>query len=218
MPERRSGWMAARDAADRRPRRCRGLRRVPRRPRLQGAMALVTRVRRHQRPAARALEPAPSTSDAGAFAGCGPDSGMTHMALRVRPTPRCSPGASQNARTDADGLGNRRRLMEDLDGRPRGGTTGCWCRSSTSNGFKGYNDFGIRRATPCWSGLRGDSSRRWGVTAYRMGGDDFCAVWSSHAVRRRLLNADRPRWRTPARDSPWRVIGGPGSRRTRHRQ
>ena len=105
--------------------------------------------------------------------------GMTRMALTVRANTAMLVRVSESALTDSlTGLGNRRRLMEDLDCRIEGEQR-LLVGIFDLNGFKGYNDtFGH----PAGDALLERLAHRLRVavarfgTAYRMGGDEFCVV------------------------------------------
>ena len=130
---------------------------------------------------------------AGAFAAAALLAGMTRMALSVTENASMLVRASENALTDAlTGLGNRRRLLDDLE---RGLEEGDRLLVAVFdlNGFKGYNDtFGHpagdalleRLASRLSAAVAGHGS------PYRMGGDEFCVVWPLHgADASRLLDS-----------------------------
>ena len=88
------------------------------------------------------------------------------------------------ALTDAlTGLGNRRALARELDGaaarRPTTHARSCSCSSTSTASSTTTTPSATRRATPCWRGW----ARTWRPIcsgrgrAFRMGGDEFCALF-----------------------------------------
>jgi GGDEF domain-containing protein len=97
------------------------------------------------------------------------------------------------ARTDdLTGLGNRRALLEHLGACFAGGAEGLDLRLFDLDGFKHYNDtFGhpagdalLQRVARRLATAAGDDGR-----AFRLGGDEFCAVVASDVPGERLLGA-----------------------------
>ncbi|HKP91633.1 MAG TPA: HD domain-containing phosphohydrolase [Thermoleophilaceae bacterium] len=104
---------------------------------------------------------------------------VVRLALTVLENIQMAEGSKREALTDAlTGLGNRRRLMADVeDALVREGTTVLVLFDL--DGFKGYNDsFGHPAGDALLARLGGalDKSVREVGSAYRLGGDEFCAL------------------------------------------
>jgi two-component system cell cycle response regulator len=146
---------------------------------------------------------------------------MARMALAMAENARLLARARGEALTDAlTGLGNRRRLLADLDA-----VAGSGARRTLMlfdlNGFKTYNDtFGH----PAGDALLRQLGRRLGATAaehgraYRLGGDEFCLVVAGDPLEDGLLEAAlgalRLRGDAFSVDAAWGVARMPGEART----
>jgi diguanylate cyclase (GGDEF)-like protein/putative nucleotidyltransferase with HDIG domain len=120
---------------------------------------------------------------------------LGRLYLTARENSRMLAVSEREAMTDAlTGLGNRRRLMADLAAQIEGldPERPLMLTVFDLDGFKHYNDtFGhiagdqlLQRLT---TRLRGAADGR--GSAYRMGGDEFCAVWDQSALDEASLAA-----------------------------
>jgi two-component system, cell cycle response regulator len=106
---------------------------------------------------------------------------IARMAMTFAENMRMLASSRHEARTDAlTGLGNRRRLLDDLDELLALGRRQTLLALYDLNGFKQYNDsFGHPAGDALLTRLGENLSRF--VTgrgfAYRMGGDEFCIIW-----------------------------------------
>jgi len=112
---------------------------------------------------------------------------LARMALAFVENMKLLAASRREARTDPlTGLGNRRRLLDDLDGLCGNGASGLLVLFDL-NGFKQYNDsFGHPAGDALLARLGGNLERlsveRRG-RAYRMGGDEFCLVAEDGVTR-----------------------------------
>jgi two-component system, cell cycle response regulator len=121
-------------------------------------------------------------------------------------------GSRRLALTDPlTGLGNRRRLMEDLEVACRAADRGEPWRLVLYdlNGFKRYNDtFGHPAGDELLARLSGcleEAVAATGGTAYRMGGDEFCALFGGAQACEPAL--ERASVRALCEDGPGYAIG-----------
>jgi two-component system, cell cycle response regulator len=107
---------------------------------------------------------------------------IARMAMTFAENMKMLASSRYEARTDAlTGLGNRRRLLDDLDELLAADRRQTLLALYDLNGFKQYNDsFGHPAGDALLTRLGENLSRF--VTgrgsAYRMGGDEFCIVWT----------------------------------------
>ena len=108
---------------------------------------------------------------------------VARLALTLRANAAMLSAATADASTDAlTGLGNRRRLLADLQAALAGATPEAPAAVALFdlNGFKDYNDtFGHPAGDALLAGLASElAGAVEGVgTAYRMGGDEFCVLF-----------------------------------------
>ncbi len=121
-----------------------------------------------------------------------------------------------HANTDAlTGLGNRRRLMADLQRRVKSATAErpAVLMLFDLNGFKNYNDsFGHPAGDALLSRLGtalSEAVAPFGGRAYRPGGDEFCVIADAVATRSARAGRQPARSPRPARASRSRPRSGP---------
>jgi diguanylate cyclase (GGDEF)-like protein len=106
---------------------------------------------------------------------------IARMALTFAENMRMVASFRAEARTDAlTGLANRRKLLDDLTRALEGGEPMCFVVFDL-NGFKQYNDsYGHLAGDSLLTRLGANLSSYVGErgTAYRLGGDEFCLLWS----------------------------------------
>ena len=108
---------------------------------------------------------------------------IARMAFTFAENMRMLARSREEAHTDVlTGLGNRRRLLSDLEQRLTPGHAGITLALFDLNGFKQYNDAFGHPAGDALLGRLGHNLSRF-ITrrgeAYRMGGDEFCIVFES---------------------------------------
>ena len=110
---------------------------------------------------------------------------IARMALAFTENMRMLARSRSEARTDAlTGLGNRRKLLHDLELALASGSGGLFALFDL-NGFKQYNDTFGHPAGDALLARLGASLGRYVAgagKAYRMGGDEFCLIWSGRHV------------------------------------
>jgi diguanylate cyclase (GGDEF)-like protein len=107
---------------------------------------------------------------------------ITRMAMTFAENMKMLASSRHEARTDAlTGLGNRRRLLDDLDHLLAADQQQTLLALYDLNGFKQYNDSFGHPAGDALLTRFGQNLARFVTgrgSAYRMGGDEFCIVWT----------------------------------------